>query len=103
MTPPADSPENATIGDVFRVVNDLRKEVTETRRVLSGESASLRGELREFRTSVEGQLEEIRHRMEGQTESALNVALHVLGEQRGKLRELVHWANSQGARIDPLP
>lgn len=85
MTPPSDPPDQATIGAVFRVVNEMRREQ------------------QEFRGSVEGQLEEIRRRLEGQTESALNVALHVLGEQRAKLREVVGWANSQGADIEPLP
>jgi septal ring factor EnvC (AmiA/AmiB activator) len=99
MTSPSNPSDQATIGDVFRVVNEMRKEIG----TLRTESGTLRTDLHEFRTSVEGQLDDIRQRLEGQTESALNVALHVLGEQRGKLRELVDWANSQGARIHPLP
>src|SRR5574341_628684 len=82
-------PQQTTIGDVFRVVNEIRRAQNE-----------MRTENADFRTSVEERLDEIARRLGGQTESALNVALHVLGEQRGKLRELIDWANSQGARID---
>jgi hypothetical protein len=85
-------PAQATLGDVFRVVTGIRKE-----------QAEMRAELSAFRTSVDEQLETIRRRLEGQTEAALNVALHVLGEQRTKLRELVDWANSRGAQIEKLP
>mgnify|MGYP006173840021 CR=1 FL=1 len=45
----------------------------------------------------------IDNRLGSQTESALNLALHVLGEQRGRLRELIDRANSKGARIERLP
>jgi hypothetical protein len=85
-------PNQATLTDVFRVVNEIRKA-----------QAEMRSEHADFRSSVEEKLDEIRRRLEGQTESALNVALHVLGEQRQKLREVIDWANTQGAGIDKLP
>ena len=106
-------PAQATLGDVFRVVTGIRKEQGELRkeqgelRKGQGElrtgQEEMRAELSAFRSSVDEQLEAIRRRLEGQTESALNVALHVLGEQRTKLRELVDWANSRGAQIEKLP
>jgi hypothetical protein len=74
----ADSPVEsgqATSGDVFRVVNEMRRTQDE-----------MRAENMEFRASVEERLDEIARRLGGQTESALNVAVHVLGEQRGKIR-----------------
>jgi hypothetical protein len=89
----------ATIGDVFCVVNEMRRTQEEMRRT----QEEMRTQSTEFRASVEERLDDVARRLGGQTESALNVALHVLGEQRGKLRELIDWVNSQGARIEKLP
>jgi hypothetical protein len=72
MVEPGD-PSQTMIGNVFRVVNEIRID-----------QASMRAKPAAFRASVEGRLDEIRRRLEGQTESALNVVLHELGEQRLK-------------------
>jgi hypothetical protein len=95
---PSDS-VRATIGDVFRVVNEIRTTTDAVRIDLD----AVRVDLADFRAGTEERFDEIDRRLGGQTESALNVALHVLGDQRGKLRELVDWANTKGAKIEPLP
>lgn len=98
-----DDPNQATIGDVFRVVNEMRREVRAELSDVRSELSDIRGELAEFRIEVGQRFDRFGRRVEGQTESALNVALHVLGEQREKLRALVTWARAQGAEIDNLP
>lgn len=99
----SDDPGDVTIGDVFRVVNAMRSEMRTEHTQLRNELTEFRTQVAEFRTDMDDQLTEIRRRLAGQSEAALNLALHVLGEQREKLREVVAWANTQGARIENLP
>jgi hypothetical protein len=92
--------EIRTTTDAMRVDLDAVRVDLDVMRVDLG---AVRVDLADFRVRTEERFDEIDRRLGGQTESALNVALHVLGDQRGKLRELVDWANTKGAKIEPLP
>lgn len=105
MADDSEDPSEVTIRDVFRVVNQLRREQSSMRQEQSSmrqEQSLMRQEMTEFRASVESRLDDMNLRLEGQTENALNLALNVLGDQRSKLKELIAWANTQGADIGEL-